>query len=66
MQPPSSSTSPNRWVTLIAVVFAVFMTTLDNTVVNVALPSIQQDLHLGLSGLAWIVNGYVLSFAVLL
>src|SRR5512141_1792657 len=66
MQPPSSASSPNRWVTLIAVVFAVFMTTLDNTVVNVALPSIQQDLHLGLSGLAWVVNGYVLSFAVLL
>ena len=66
MQPPSATSSPNRWVTLIAVVFAVFMTTLDNTVVNVALPSIQQDLHLGLSGLAWVVNGYVLSFAVLL
>jgi MFS family permease len=42
------------------------MSTLDNTVVNVALPSIQADLHLGLSGLAWVVNAYVLSFAVLL
>ena len=42
------------------------MTTLDNTVVNVALPSIQADLHLGLSVLAWVVNAYVLSFAVLL
>jgi EmrB/QacA subfamily drug resistance transporter len=55
-----------RWLTLAAVVFAVFMTTLDNTVVNVALPSIQADLHLGLSGLAWVVNAYVLTFAVLL
>lgn len=55
-----------RWWTLAAVVFALFMTTLDNTVVNVALPSIQHDLHLGLSGLAWVVNGYILSFAVLL
>src|SRR6476646_12167412 len=64
--PSLSTPDPKRWLTLIAVVFAVFMTTLDNTVVNVALPSIQQDLHLGLSGLAWIVNGYVLSFAVLL
>jgi MFS family permease len=34
--------------------------------VNVALPSIQADLHLGLSGVAWVVNAYVLSFAVLL
>jgi EmrB/QacA subfamily drug resistance transporter len=57
---------PKRWLTLAAVVFAVFMTTLDNTVVNVALPTIQRDLHTGLSGLAWVVNGYVLSFAVLL
>jgi EmrB/QacA subfamily drug resistance transporter len=55
-----------QWLTLSAVVFAVFMTTLDNTVVNVALPSIQADLHLGLSSLAWVVNAYVLSFAVLL
>jgi EmrB/QacA subfamily drug resistance transporter len=58
--------SASRWLTLAAVAFAVFVTTLDNTVVNVALPSIQRDLHLGLSGLTWIVNGYVLSFAVLL
>src|SRR5262249_464401 len=56
----------SRWLTLAAVVFAVFVTTLDNTVVNVALPSIHHDLHLGLSGLAWTVNGYVLSFAGLL
>jgi EmrB/QacA subfamily drug resistance transporter len=55
-----------RWWTLAAVVFAVFVTTLDNTVVNVALPSIQHDLHLGISGLSWVVNGYILSFAVLL
>jgi EmrB/QacA subfamily drug resistance transporter len=55
-----------RWLALAAVVFAIFVTTLDNTVVNVALPSIQRDLHLSLSGLAWVVNGYVLSFAALL
>jgi EmrB/QacA subfamily drug resistance transporter len=61
-----ASAENRRWWTLAAVVFAVFMTTLDNTVVNVALPSIQHDLHLGLSGLAWVVNGYILSFAVLL
>lgn len=63
---PSSLDARGRWLTLSAVVFAVFMTTLDNTVVNVALPSIQADLHLSLSGLAWVVNAYVLSFAVLL
>ncbi len=65
MAPPTPG-DRGGWPALVAVVFAVFMTTLDNTVVNVALPSIQEDLHLGLSGLAWVVNAYVLSFAVLL
>src|SRR3954447_18804697 len=64
--PMQATRTTSRWLTLAAVVFAVFVTTLDNTVVNVALPSIQRDLHLGISGLSWIVNGYVLAFAVLL
>src|SRR5690349_24102112 len=46
--------------------FALFMIMLDNTVVNVALPSIQNDLGASISGLEWTVNGYTLSFAVLL
>ncbi len=39
---------------------------LDNTVVNVALPTIQHDLHASISGLEWTVNAYTLAFAVLL
>ena len=46
--------------------FALFMIMLDNTVVNVALPSIQNDLGASLSGLEWTVNIYTLTFAVLL
>src|SRR4051812_7761695 len=46
--------------------FALFMIMLDNTVVNVALPSIQDDLGATLSGLEWTVNAYTLAFAVLL
>jgi EmrB/QacA subfamily drug resistance transporter len=46
--------------------FALFMIMLDNTVVNVALPSIQKDLHSSISGLEWTVNAYTLTFAVLL
>jgi EmrB/QacA subfamily drug resistance transporter len=46
--------------------FALFMIMLDNTVVNVALPSIQEDLGASLSGLEWTVNVYTLTFAVLL
>jgi EmrB/QacA subfamily drug resistance transporter len=60
-------TDENRkWWTLGAMCFALFMIMLDNTVVNVALPSIQHDLGASISGLEWTVNGYTLSFAVLL
>jgi EmrB/QacA subfamily drug resistance transporter len=55
-----------RWWTLGAMCFALFMIMLDNTVVNVALPSIQDDLEASLSGLEWTVNVYTLTFAVLL
>jgi EmrB/QacA subfamily drug resistance transporter len=52
-----------KWLTLAAVSFGLFMIMLDNTVVNVALPSIERDLGVGLSGLQWIVTGYALAFA---
>jgi MFS family permease len=42
-----------KWWTLAAVAFGLFMIMLDNTVVNVALPSIQRDLGVGLSELEW-------------
>jgi EmrB/QacA subfamily drug resistance transporter len=60
-------TSENRkWWTLAAVSLALFMIMLDNTVVNVALPSIQRDLGAQLSELEWVVSGYALTFAALL
>jgi len=55
-----------RWWALGAMCFALFMIMLDNTVVNVALPSIQRGLHASTSSLEWTVNAYTLSFAVLL
>jgi EmrB/QacA subfamily drug resistance transporter len=55
-----------RWWTLAAMCFALFMVMLDNTVTNVALPSIQKDFDAPLSSLEWTVNAYTLSFAVLL
>jgi EmrB/QacA subfamily drug resistance transporter len=59
--------SENRkWWTLGAVAFALFMIMLDNTVVNVALPSIEQGLGATLSQLEWVVNAYALTFAVLM
>ena len=56
----------SRWWTLGAMCFALFMIMLDNTVVNVALPSIQRDLHATLSSLEWTINAYTLTFAVLM
>src|SRR4029450_4088170 len=55
-----------KWFTLGAVSFGLFMIMLDNTVVNVALPSIQRDLGVGLSELEWIGGGYALTFAALM
>jgi EmrB/QacA subfamily drug resistance transporter len=55
-----------KWFTLAAVSVGLFMIMLDNTVVNVALPSIERDLHAELSELQWIVTAYALTFASLL
>src|SRR5438105_8340497 len=51
---------------LMTMCFALAMAMLDNTVVNVALPTISRELGAGVSGLQWIVDGYVLAFASLL
>src|ERR1700716_837136 len=55
-----------KWWTLAAVAFGLFMIMLDNTVVNVSLPSIQRNLGIGISELEWVVNAYALTFGVLL
>jgi EmrB/QacA subfamily drug resistance transporter len=55
-----------KWWTLGAVAFGLFMIMLDNTVVNVALPAIQEDLAADLSELEWIVAGYALTFAAVM
>ena len=65
MKLPITDTN-RRWWTLGAMCFALFMAMLDNTVVNVALPSIQRDLDMSISGLEWTVNAYTLVLAVLL
>ena len=52
--------------TLVAMIVASGVVFLDSTVVNVALPAIGRVLHVGLSGLQWIVDGYALTLAALL
>ncbi len=51
------------WLVLGLVLVGQFMVVLDASIVNVALPSIQRDLHFSTSGLQWIVNAYTLTFA---
>ncbi len=58
--------SNRKWWTLAAVSFGLFMVMLDNTVVNVALPTIGRELDVGISELEWVVNAYTLTFAVLM
>jgi len=52
-----------KWWTLAAVSVGLFMIMLDNTVVNVALPSIRHSLGMSIEGLEWVVAGYALTFA---
>ncbi len=56
----------HKWWTLAAMCFALFMIMLDNTVVNVALPSIQRSLKTTPENLEWTINAYFLSFAALI
>jgi EmrB/QacA subfamily drug resistance transporter len=67
--PPSSGPADfggNKWWTLCAVCLGTFMLLLDITVINVALPDIQQMLHSSFSGLQWVVDAYSLTLAALL
>ena len=56
----------SRWIALYVLCTGVLMIVLDSTIVNVALPSIQDDLGFSQSGLAWVVNAYLIAFGGLL
>jgi EmrB/QacA subfamily drug resistance transporter len=56
----------SRWLSLIILCTGFLLIVVDMTVVNVALPSIERDLHFTPSGLAWVVNAYLIAFAGLL
>jgi EmrB/QacA subfamily drug resistance transporter len=62
---PPAEADRRRW-TLIAVCVTTFMLLLDITIVNVALPSIQRNLHASLTGLQWVVDAYALALAALI
>jgi len=62
----SPSGERRRWATLAVVCLAQLMIVLDVTIVNVALPAIQQDLHFSQGNLTWVVNAFLVSFGSLL
>jgi EmrB/QacA subfamily drug resistance transporter len=66
--PASSGRSADRsrWIALVVLCLGMLMIVLDVTIVNVALPSIQADLGFSQSGLAWVVNAYLIAFGGLL
>jgi EmrB/QacA subfamily drug resistance transporter len=55
-----------RWIALFVVCLGQLMIILDTTIVNVALPSIQSDLHFSQSSLTWVIDGYLITFGSLL
>jgi EmrB/QacA subfamily drug resistance transporter len=64
MSTPAISAHENRrrWIALVVVCLAMLMNVLDTTVVNVALPKIQHDLHFTQAGLAWVLDAYMVAF----
>jgi EmrB/QacA subfamily drug resistance transporter len=62
----SSSPDRRRWTALMVVCLAQLMIVLDVTIVNVALPSIQHDLHFSQANLTWVVNAFLVTFGSLL
>jgi EmrB/QacA subfamily drug resistance transporter len=62
----TAATDGRRWIALVVLCAGFLMIVLDQTIVNVALPSIQNDLHFSQSSLAWVVNAYLIAFGGLL
>jgi EmrB/QacA subfamily drug resistance transporter len=63
---PDPAPDRQRWIALYVLCVGMLMIVLDATVVNVALPTIQQDLDFSQSSLAWVVNAYLIAFGGLL
>ncbi len=55
-----------RWIALIVVCLAMLMNSLDGSIVNVALPSIQRELHFSQANLTWVIDAYLITFGSLL
>src|SRR6266511_3853199 len=65
-RPAVAEDERSRWIALVVLCVGMLMIVLDQTIVNVALPSIQGDLGFSQSSLAWVVNAYLIAFGGLL
>lgn len=63
---PEGVTNKRAWGALVVLLVGMFMSLLDTTIVNVALPTIRASLHADESTLAWIISGYALAFGLVL
>ena len=61
-----SSIRKNPWLTFLALCFGFFLIILDTTIVNIAIPSIMNDLHTGLDTILWVLSAYTLAYTTLL
>lgn len=61
---PGAAPRANKWKVLVCVVFGIFMTILDTTVVNVAFPTLRREYHATLANAQWIVSVYVLALGI--
>ena len=66
VQEPTPRSDRDRWIALVVLCAGFLMIILDQTIVNVALPSIRTDLGFSQSSLAWVVNAYLIAFGGLL
>jgi len=64
--PSAAARERRRWIALAVLCLGQLMMVLDATIVNVALPSIQHELHFTQSNLTWVINGYLITFGGLL
>ena len=63
---PEVQEDPRRWITLTIIVISAFIVVLDNTVLNVAIPTIMREFDTTLPSLEWVITGYALTFATFL
>jgi EmrB/QacA subfamily drug resistance transporter len=65
-QAPGEQADPRRWLTLTILLLAAFMNLLDVSIVNIAIPSIQRNLHASYADVQWALAGYTLAYALVL